>query len=198
MSESTELVSRNARARRFALDSVCRDFGQSLDVLRPADVTLDSIALLATIAWTESTFGRDGGQSRVERAYRPDGIYYRRSATVRDLHNTYGDAAASSWSSFQILYAVAWELGFRGEPWKLYDDRIAVAPVVSYISERAYQRNARTVEEVARTYNGGNPAAEAVAGYVPRFVGHYQDSLTRLFKGLPLDGSGDGAAPMTA
>ena len=81
-------------------------------------------ALLAALATQESDFGLLGGRSRVEPAYQPGGGIYRKH--VIDLYADYGDAAASSWSSWQIMFVAAWEIGFRGPPWALWDDQVAI------------------------------------------------------------------------
>ena len=117
----------------------------------PGDIVAD--ALLAAIAWRESGFGKHGGYPRVEQAYRPGGKLYRLHMPA--LYNLYGDAAASSWSSFQIMFPTAAELGYRGEPWDLWDDTVAIYWVKKFLV-RAADRGAKTVEEFADAYNSGS------------------------------------------
>lgn len=143
-------------------------------------------ALLGAIAWRESKLGLVAG-SRVEPSYLHrerfgGGGLYR--AHVPDLVRVYGDSAASSWSSFQIMFPTAWELGFRGAPWTLDDDAVAVGWAMEYVRVRALRKGAVTVEEVADAYNSGSHRDAFVPGtYVAAVANHYERIVRRLDAG---------------
>lgn len=143
-------------------------------------------ALLAAVAWRESKLGLVAG-SRVEPSYLHrerfgGGGLYR--AHVPDLVKVYGDSAASSWSSFQIMFPTAWELGYRGTPWGLDDDAVAITWAMEFIRVRALRKGAVTVEEVADAYNSGTHRDSFVPEtYVAAVVNHYERIVRRLEAG---------------
>lgn len=156
-----------------------------MDVL-PDGADLNPIALLGALAWQESSFGRDGGHCRREPAYRPGGRYFT-APHMQAIYAAFGDAGASSWSSFQLLYVCAWEVGCDLAPWALHDDAEALRWVIRYLDRSVFREGARTVAEVADNYNSGSHKDKAVpVEYVASFTAHYDRCLDRLSRGLPL------------
>lgn len=168
-----------AEERGKELDPLIRMAGPALEA---GDV--NGTALLAALAWKESSFGRDGGHPRIEPAYRPNGALHR--AHVPALYALYGDCAAASWSSWQIMFPTAVELGYAGEPWGLWEDRTAVLWVIAYI-ERAVKRGAATVEQIADAYNSGSHKDRFVPeAYVRGLRSHYDRMVRQLEADAPL------------
>ena len=92
------------------------------------------IALYSSIADCESAYGNNR-TPRYEPSYAGGGAYYKRSPVVRKLWTKYQAAAACSYSSFQILYVVAYELGFSLSPIHLSYDVFAIKKVTD-LSEK--------------------------------------------------------------
>lgn len=160
--------------RQQELPNLVELWGKRLEV--PADSRIDGRKLLHALARQESTSGRDGGHARVEKAYQPGGGLHRRH--VVELFAAYGDAAVASWSSWQIMYPTAWELGMRGQPWDLWDDGEAGKWVVRFIERRAFRKGARTVREVADAYNSGTHRdAFQPKRYMDRVERFYMEAL---------------------
>lgn len=171
------------RARQEALPDIIRR--HAAELRPPIGSDIGPARLLTAIAHVESSFGVHGGRLRVEPAYLPasrlpgtnDGPLFRRH--VRDLYAAYGDAACGSWSSWQIMYPTAWELGFRGAPWGLADDEKAIVWVCAYLNVRAFGRGAETVAQVADAYNSGDHRDRFVPTRYIEEVQHHYDELGR-------------------
>jgi len=120
------------------------------------------IYILATIATVESSFG-ERSILRHEPAYMPDGYYYKNSTQVQERWKRWQILSACSFSSFQILYTTACELGFDHQPWdrnpiELWDDRIAAQFVVKYLVKRVISKMPdNSLERLFDGYNSGNP-----------------------------------------
>jgi len=173
--------------RRTDLETLIRQRYLDLALHIPGGCDLEPQALLAALAWQESTFGLHGGQSRVERAYCRGGTYYDGSSEVRDLWACYGSCAAASWSSWQILYVAAFELGFDLPPWRLFDDHIAFEWVIRYLDKRVLSKGATTVEDFADAYNSGTHRDSIVpVDYIKSFAQHYARCVALLQAGQPV------------
>jgi hypothetical protein len=157
---------------------------QELDVLislwahrlhLPPESVLDPVRVLKALAWKESTYGQNTTPLK-EPAYLPGGRYFTPEQAAR--HKKYGVAAAKSYSSFQILYPTACELGFSGTPTDLDDDREAIRWVVELLNRRVFGRDhAMTIEEVGDCYNSGRKGGFLPAKYMQELRGYY-DRLT--------------------
>jgi hypothetical protein len=126
-------------------------------MLTPIVSFADPLALLGALAVVESSFG-EFNVPRFERAYAKEGHLFNYDQLQR--YKKWGAWACCSYSSFQIMYPVACELGFDSEPWRrspadLWNDDIAVLWVVEYIKRRCVARGVKTVEEFADCYNSG-------------------------------------------
>lgn len=125
---------------------------------------IDAARLLGALALVESSGGHDRAP-RFEPAYGPDGRYFAHSDLVKRLYRDFGAHAACSYSSWQILYVTAVELGYAGVPGCLFEDgsalglcndQVALGMVMRYIEARAFGRGALAVSAVADAYNSGN------------------------------------------
>lgn len=110
----------------------------------------DGRGLLTAIAVVESSFGVNVGP-RHERAYDYGGIYQNKA-----LLAAHGSFAAMSYSSWQIMFPVAFELGFKGTPSQLRHDEIAIYWVLEYLEHRIMRKGAEKLQDVFDAYNSGS------------------------------------------
>lgn len=126
-------------------------------MLKPYLKFADSYGILAAIATVESSFGTNN-ISRFEKVYAPGGSYY--NADQKERHLKWGAGACCSFSSFQILYPTACELGFDSSPYnrdphELSNDEVAIFYVIEYIKNRVLAKGADTIEKLFDAYNSG-------------------------------------------
>lgn len=141
----------------------------------------DPYQILAAFAHNESYYGRYN-KPRVERVYSPGGYYFLRAEHVRLGWQRYGDDAAASWGSFQLLWVVAFELGFRGAPDELADDFVGLPWAIKLLNRRIVGRGARTLAEMADAYNSGSFKDQNVPHeYIRRFLAAYESDKTLRF-----------------
>jgi hypothetical protein len=127
----------------------------------------EDTALLRAIADVESSYGRNSNP-RHEPAYCRGGKYFDKLDT-----ELYGCAAHCSYGPWQIMYPVARELGFTGAPEELANPETNCLYAVRYLNARASE--AKTVEDIARCYNGGNINAKAVPqSYIDKLTAAYR------------------------
>lgn len=116
-------------------------------------IVVDPVRFLAAISMNEST----GGIHRVPRyesGYGPGGIYYN-----KENYAKWGAWACCSYSSFQIMYPTAVELGFTGNPVELQlKDEIAIVWVKKYFDRRVFAKTQKfiTMGNAADAYNSGS------------------------------------------
>lgn len=115
---------------------------------------LNPLHLLIAIAGVESSYGVQN-VPKYESAYAPGGLYYRRAKYVRDQYWIYGALSCCSYSSWQILYLSAYDLGCRDHPLELWKDEVAIEWVVKYLNVRVFGRGAKRISEIADAYNSG-------------------------------------------
>ena len=150
---------------------------------------VDIDALLHAIAKVESDGGRNNWP-RVEVSYLPKGytatcqgklllgtgknfnaIVESRWVATPPEHQL---GTAASWSPWQILWHTARDAGFCGLPYELHNTQTAL-PWVRRRLEVLHNHGARTPEEFARGWNGGNIHASWVPDtYIRRFVLAYE------------------------
>jgi len=135
---------------------LCREYGSYLFLLRPGEPSGD--AVLYSLFLVER-YNKDNSKPRSERSYRPGGIYFPK---VKPLWEKYQDAAACSYSNFQIMFPTASELGFEGTPQELDHDKVAIVWVVELLKRRVIWMARKTrgfapVESIYDGYNSGNP-----------------------------------------
>lgn len=126
-------------------------------MLKPYLKFADPYAVLVAIATVESSFGSNN-ISRYEKAYSPSGAYY--NPDQKERHLKWGADACCSYSSFQIMYPTACELGFDSSPYDrnpqiLSCDEVAIFYVIEYIKNRCIAKGADTLEKLFDSYNSG-------------------------------------------
>lgn len=152
--------------------------------------SLDGYRLLAAIAVVESTGGRNNypnfepywipeGEGGIVENSRQTGRHPKSNAVVVDRFAAYGLAAGCSFSSWQILYHTAADLGFVGQPWDLWDDEVAVEWVVKLLN-RICSQGATTVEEVADAWNSGTFKDTIIP---ERYIEKFTNAYNALYEG---------------
>ena len=116
---------------------------------------MDPAQLLAALADVESSFGLHAVPNH-EPAYDEGGRYYASAQHVRDLHKTWGAWAACSYGPWQLLYVLAWEVGFRGTPGDLWTPEGSIEWAIRALNARALDKGAATVEDVGDAWNSGS------------------------------------------
>lgn len=140
-----------------------RDFFGPMDVVKATEQNCGYLlapcidnkkAFMLALAQRES----DGGLNNVPRhelAYGPGGSYYQKDDVLKAQNRRYGALAACSWSPWQIMYPVAVELKYAGNPGDLHSPYVAAPYVVEYFN-RAFRRGADTLEKLFCSYNHGS------------------------------------------
>lgn len=113
--------------------------------------------LLKAIAKIESSFG-SMNIPKHEKAFDNGGAYFNTEQRERWLR--WGAWAACSYSSWQIMYPTACELGFDKAPWQrspgdLNDDAVAIIWVIEFIKKRILSKGAQDLRQVFDAYNSG-------------------------------------------
>jgi len=114
---------------------------------------VEPIRFLSALSMCESS----GGIHRVPRfepGYGPSGKYYN-----RDLYAKWGAWACCSYSSFQILFTTATELGYTGNPVELHlKDEVAIVYTKKYFERRVFPKTIKfiTLGNAADAYNSGS------------------------------------------
>jgi hypothetical protein len=146
-----------------------KNFIHSLDKPNPVDPT----RFLAALSMCES----NGGLYRVpkyENSYGPGGSYY-----SKELYSKWGAWSCCSYSSFQIMYPTALELGYLGNPVELHlKDDVALTYVKKYFERRVFPKTIRpiTIGDAADAYNSGTFLdANVPAKYVANFYMFYNE-----------------------
>lgn len=151
------------------LDKICEVHGLFLDKLAP---WMDGEICLKALATVESSYGIYN-IPRHEKAYDLGGIY---SKSYKPLLIKYGAMAACSWSSFQIMYPVAYELGFQGDPIELQNDELAIMWVMEYIRKRILDKGCSRLQDFADAYNSGTFRDKLIPeDYITKFMKAYLD-----------------------
>lgn len=143
---------------------LCNEFGADLKL--PSG--LSGARLLWGLAGCESSFGRDC-TPRHERAFDKGGYFYVHSGEDRQLVQKYGKLAASSYGPWQIMLINA--PGCSPDE-LLSDPRLCAHMSVRFIDSFVVGfRRAKTLEQIAETYNSGNFYAHPPPG-VLRYADH--------------------------
>lgn len=131
----------------------------------------DPKRLLTAIAVVESGYGTYN-VPKYEKAYDLGGRYGNKAEWLK-----WGALAACSYSSFQIMYAVAREMGYQGSPIGLCHDDVALPYVIKLLQRRILDRGASTLADVADAYNSGNFRDSVVpTAYIAKFLAAYNES----------------------
>jgi len=153
---------------KLHLSEICRTHGLVLEKSAP---WLDGEILLKSIATVESSYGLNN-IPKYEKAYDRGGIYYNTTLGMK-----YGAWAACSYSSWQIMFPTATELGFTGTPIDLCNDAIAIYWVIEYIKKRALDKGATKIQEIYDAFNSGSFRDK----FIPTdYIGKCTDAYIRL------------------
>lgn len=136
------------------LDKLILANASKIEIGKTPLVDEDPTALLRTIAMLESSYGYNN-VPRFEPAYYVGGFLYQRSEELRKLVAKYNKAASCSYSSFQIMYSTACELGYVGIPTNLTDN-VAIEYCVKYINNRIIKYGPDDIGDFFDAYNSGN------------------------------------------
>ena len=140
--------------------SICEAWGQSINT------DLDGAKLLMAIAAIESSGGVNN-YPNFEPYWVPEGTAFTIEGKIQqgrhpvsnprvvDRYEAHGMASGCSFSSWQILYHTAADMGFKGQPWELWDDKVAVEWVVRRLNKLAKQ-GAKSIEQFADAWNSGS------------------------------------------
>lgn len=134
---------------------------------------------LYTLAGVESSFSANN-VCRFEEAYSRRGPFYKKSRALQRAHGLYGDLAAMSYGPWQMMYIVAQELGFGGNPLDLWYGHVSIRWVVEYLN-RAHERGAVSVEEFCDAYNSGSHRDSFVPKeYIEKFWEMYETQTKKI------------------
>jgi hypothetical protein len=152
----------------------------------PVGCSIDPKALLVAMTGNESSWGTDSAP-RFEPGYYRGGAYYLKPANdwLRDLVRRYAQCAAMSWGPWQIMYPVAYELGYKGSahahPWGLYEPELSLHWVIEYLNRRVFAKGAMTVAQVGDAYNTGSCRdANHNLKYETDLEAHYAETVAAL------------------
>lgn len=150
------------RVDKSRLDIVTTELGSRMMLFEFANET----NLLRAIADIESTYGVNSNP-RHEPAYCRGGKYFDGLLT-----QLYGCAAHCSYGPWQVMYPTACELGFIGTPEEMANPETNCLYAVRYLNARAAK--ATSIEQIARSYNGGSINSTAVPqSYIDKLTAAY-------------------------
>jgi hypothetical protein len=137
----------------------------------------DSVTLLRAIAQNESSYGINK-TPRFEPAFYVGGRMYNHSKELQAAIAKYGKPASCSYSSFQIMYETARELGYNGDPVSLNDDSKTMEWVLDYINNRILKYMPTKLEDIFDAYNSGSFRDKFIPlTYVHDGMAHYEHFL---------------------
>ena len=141
--------------------------------LQPLMPWCDCIALLGALAEVESQFSAYN-VPKYEKNYDWGGPYF--NGDQRDRWLKWGSWAACSYSSWQMMFPTACELGFRGTPMDLCDDGVAVHFVVEFMKKRLLAKGFhQRLSDVADCWNSGSADDLMVpTEYIAKFTEAYR------------------------
>lgn len=135
---------------------------------------IDGVAALAALAEIESRFG-ERNVPKYEAGYDWRGKY-----ASSALLSKFGAMAACSWSSWQLMYPVAVELGCTLRPHDLQNDEVAILWVMEYIDKRIIQKGCTSMIQFFDAYNSGSFRDSIVPGeYIDKGLKSYATVVAR-------------------
>jgi hypothetical protein len=145
---------------------------------------INPAALLHAIAEQETGHGARRLASKHEKGYCYGSVMYQgpNGGPLRQATWDYGCLAHSSFGTWQVMFIVASELGFEGDPVELREDAVCLEYVVRYLNRRIlgkYQRP--TLAAIAVKYNAGSGADGSIGTeYSDGVEKHYAKWLNTL------------------
>jgi hypothetical protein len=147
------------------------EYGEKLSRIRKMGGEYQPDAFLVALSGIESSFGLND-IPRYEPAYGYGGRYAKASHLAKALER-YGALAACSYGPWQVMYIVAYELGFRDHPLRLWHRRLNCQFAVEKINQ-LIDRGAKTVSQILDGYNSGNFTDQNVPShYLEQFPNKY-------------------------
>lgn len=136
---------------------------------------VDKQVMLGAFSLNESSGGYNN-RSKHESAYDVGGKYYK--GQQRELCREYGEAAACSYSSFQLMFICFYEMGFTPTPLEAGNDRYALPVVIKFFNKRIFKNGtANDVNFLALAgdaYNSGNWKDKYIPkDYIAKLNKHY-------------------------
>lgn len=123
------------------------------DTLEPADPQV----FLGAFSLNESSGGKNN-RPKHETAYDIGGRYCK--GKQFELCQTYGEAAACSYSSFQLMFICFYEMGFTPTPSQAGDDEYALPAVIKFFNRRIFKdgtdNSVNFIGLAGDAYNSGN------------------------------------------
>jgi hypothetical protein len=168
--------------RLTALLEACRQEGVRLNgCVTHRTKPVDGATLLWAIAGSETNFGLKSEYVREEKAYMPGGYYYRNAGYIRTEQARWGVLACSSFGAFQIMYPLAYELGYREHPVLLQNDKICAKWAADAILKRFVRQGCLTLTDLFDAYNTGSSRDMNVPeAYIAKGIGFYEAGLPTL------------------
>lgn len=166
MADNQPMLVDQIRNPMHTTEQIFRIINKSADALK-VDFDCDKRCVLLAFCENESSMGMFN--FRYEPAYGLAGLYFRKSKILRELYDVYGPMVSMSYGPMQIMYATAYDLGYRGHPLALSSLENSIEWVIKYMN-RASSQGAKSLKLLASSYNGGsisswktNPAVDQYA-----------------------------------
>jgi hypothetical protein len=149
---------------------LCSLFASQLSV---GDSQLDPMQLLIALSGRESSFGANL-KPRFEPAWFVGGSLWKNSRELQEFVAKYGRAGASSYGPLQVM-------AFNAQPAApealAASPELAMGAAVGYFNRWVIGHwHCKTLEEICRTWNGGNPKAATTPGYYEEVAKHYAET----------------------
>lgn len=116
---------------------------------------IQPVPLLLAIADVESSGGTNNVPKH-EPAYDYGGLYWKKATHVKLAVKKYGAFAACSYSSWQIMFILAQEMGYDDDPAGLRSDKVALPWVCAALNKRIFARGAQNLRDIADGWNSGS------------------------------------------
>lgn len=141
------------------------------DTLEPVDPQV----FLGAFSLNESSGGKNN-RPKHESAYDVGGRYCK--GTQLNLVNQYGEAAACSYSSFQLMFICFYEMGFSPTPLQAGNDEYALPAIIKFFNMRIFRERAKGIPNflgmAGDAYNSGNYKDRNVpADYIKKLIKNY-------------------------
>ncbi len=141
------------------------------DTLEPVDPQV----MLGAFSLCESSGGKNNVPKH-ETAYDIGGKYCK--GKQFELCNQYGEAAACSYSSFQLMFICFYEMGFTPTPLQAGNDEYALPVVVKFFNKRIFKDGAANDVNflcmAGDSYNSGNwKDSNVPADYIKKLLKNY-------------------------
>jgi hypothetical protein len=130
---------------------------------------------LGAFSLNESSGGKNN-KPKYESAYGPGGRYCK--GQQLELCNKYGNAAACSYSSFQLMFVGFYEMGFMPTPDQAGNDEYAMPAIIKFFNMRVFKDRHKGIPNflgmAGDAYNSGNYKDKNVPkDYITKLIKNY-------------------------